>query len=54
MLLNFYADWCRYSAALKPIFDQAADAVHSETVIIITSYQCVCVCMFINCLVLIE
>ena len=32
MLLNFYADWCRYSAALKPIFDKAADQVHSDSV----------------------
>ena len=32
ILLNFYADWCRYSAALKPIFDKAAEQVHSETV----------------------
>ncbi len=47
MLLNFYADWCRYSAALKPIFDQAADAVHSETVIIIYNFLPMCVCVHV-------
>ena len=32
MLINFYADWCRYSAALKPVYDKAADQVAVETV----------------------
>ncbi|XP_019862249.1 PREDICTED: protein disulfide-isomerase 1-like [Amphimedon queenslandica] len=32
MLINFYADWCRYSAALKPVYDKAADQVAAETV----------------------
>lgn len=27
MLINFYADWCRFSQQLKPVFDQAADQV---------------------------
>ncbi|XP_019855522.1 PREDICTED: endoplasmic reticulum resident protein 44-like isoform X2 [Amphimedon queenslandica] len=31
MLINFYADWCRYSAALKPVYDKAADQVAAET-----------------------
>jgi thiol-disulfide isomerase/thioredoxin len=32
MLMNFYADWCRYSSALKPIYDKAADQISTETV----------------------
>jgi thiol-disulfide isomerase/thioredoxin len=31
MLMNFYADWCRYSSALKPIYDKAADQISTET-----------------------
>lgn len=27
LLLNFYADWCRFSQQLKPIFEKAADAM---------------------------
>lgn len=27
MFLNFYADWCRFSNLLQPIFDEAADKV---------------------------
>ena len=30
MLLNFYADWCRFSNMLAPIFDEAADKVTAE------------------------
>ncbi|KAJ8971822.1 hypothetical protein NQ317_002939 [Molorchus minor] len=30
VFLNFYADWCRFSGLLKPIFDEAADAVAKE------------------------
>lgn len=25
IMLNFYADWCRFSQMLKPIYDKAAD-----------------------------
>lgn len=25
--MNFYADWCRFSNLLQPIFDEAADKV---------------------------
>ena len=32
VVLNFYADWCRYSSALKPIFDEAANQIHTESV----------------------
>lgn len=32
VFLNFYADWCRFSQMLKPIFDKAADKLHSENV----------------------
>lgn len=31
-MISFYADWCRYSAALKPIYDKAADQIAAETV----------------------
>lgn len=24
VIINFYADWCRFSAILKPIFDESA------------------------------
>lgn len=27
VLINFYADWCRFSNMLQPIFDEAADKV---------------------------
>ncbi|XP_065888707.1 endoplasmic reticulum resident protein 44-like [Dysidea avara] len=30
LFLNFYADWCRYSQALKPIFDKTADTLLNE------------------------
>jgi thiol:disulfide interchange protein len=30
LLLNFYADWCRFSQQLKPIFEKAADAMDAE------------------------
>ena len=30
MLVNFYADWCRFSQMLKPIFDKAAAQVHEK------------------------
>ena len=29
-MLNFYADWCRFSQMLRPIFDKAADALNQE------------------------
>lgn len=27
VFINFYADWCRFSKILQPIFDEAADVV---------------------------
>lgn len=30
VLLNFYADWCRFSQQLKPIFERAATALHGN------------------------
>lgn len=27
VFINFYADWCRFSNLLQPIFDQAAEDV---------------------------
>jgi len=30
VLLNFYADWCRFSNMLAPIWDEAADKIASE------------------------
>ena len=27
VFINFYADWCRFSNMLAPIFDEAADRV---------------------------
>jgi len=30
ILINFYADWCRFSNMLAPIFDEAADKVAAE------------------------
>uniref|UniRef100_A0A1L8DUR4 Putative endoplasmic reticulum resident protein erp44 n=1 Tax=Nyssomyia neivai TaxID=330878 RepID=A0A1L8DUR4_9DIPT len=30
VFINFYAEWCRFSNILQPIFDEAADAVHKE------------------------
>lgn len=29
-MINFYADWCRFSNLLGPIFDEAADKVAAE------------------------
>lgn len=29
-MINFYAEWCRFSNILQPVFDEAADAVHKE------------------------
>lgn len=30
VIINFYADWCRFSNILQPIFDEAADEVAKE------------------------
>ncbi|KAF7272095.1 endoplasmic reticulum protein 44 [Rhynchophorus ferrugineus] len=30
VFINFYADWCRFSNMLMPIFDEAADAIKKE------------------------
>ena len=30
ILLNFYADWCRFSQQLKPIFEKAAETMAAE------------------------
>jgi len=30
LFLNFYADWCRFSQQLKPIFDKAASTLQTE------------------------
>ncbi|KAJ7340086.1 Endoplasmic reticulum resident protein 44 [Desmophyllum pertusum] len=30
VFVNFYADWCRFSQMLAPVFDQASDIVHEE------------------------
>ena len=30
LFLNFYADWCRFSQQLKPIFDKAASTLQAE------------------------
>ena len=30
MLLNFYAEWCRFSQMLKPVFDKAADMLQDD------------------------
>ncbi|KAG7188632.1 hypothetical protein KM043_008258 [Ampulex compressa] len=30
VLINFYADWCRFSSILGPIFEEAARKVHNE------------------------
>lgn len=30
VMINFYADWCRFSNILQPIFDEAADEVAKE------------------------
>lgn len=30
MFINFYAQWCRFSNVLAPIFDEAADKVRDE------------------------
>lgn len=30
VLINFYAEWCMFSAQLAPIFHQAADLIHEE------------------------
>ena len=30
VLINFYADWCRFSQMLKPVFDKAADVLQTE------------------------
>ena len=33
LLMNFYADWCRFSQQLKPVFDQAADRVRELNIV---------------------
>lgn len=30
VMINFYADWCRFSNILRPVYDEAADAVAKE------------------------
>lgn len=30
VFINFYAEWCRFSNILQPIFDEAADEVHKQ------------------------
>lgn len=30
VFINFYADWCRFSNMLAPVFDEAADKVTAE------------------------
>jgi len=30
LFFNFYADWCRFSQQLKPVFDKAAATLHAE------------------------
>ncbi|ERL91615.1 hypothetical protein D910_08945 [Dendroctonus ponderosae] len=30
VMINFYADWCRFSNLLRPIYDDAADAIAKE------------------------
>ena len=30
VFVNFYADWCRFSNLLAPIFDEAADKITKE------------------------
>lgn len=30
VMINFYAEWCRFSNILQPVFDEAADAIHKE------------------------
>lgn len=30
VFINFYADWCRFSNLLAPIFDEAADKITAE------------------------
>lgn len=30
VFINFYAQWCRFSNLLAPIFDEAADKVREE------------------------
>lgn len=27
VIINFYAEWCRFSNLLQPVFDEAADKV---------------------------
>lgn len=39
VFINFYADWCRFSNLLQPIFDEAADMVISSS-----SFVCTYVC----------
>lgn len=29
VIINFYADWCRFSGILTPIFEEAAEKVSS-------------------------
>ncbi|KAL1434370.1 hypothetical protein MTO96_011988 [Rhipicephalus appendiculatus] len=31
VFLNFYADWCRFSQILAPVFEEAAKNVHEHT-----------------------
>ena len=45
LLINLYADWCRFSQQLKPIFDQAADKVAELNTVSVSVCVCVCVCV---------
>lgn len=38
VFINFYADWCRFSNILQPIFDEAADMVISYAISIKITY----------------
>uniref|UniRef100_A0A915ID79 Thioredoxin domain-containing protein n=1 Tax=Romanomermis culicivorax TaxID=13658 RepID=A0A915ID79_ROMCU len=40
VFVNFYADWCRFSQLLSPVFDEAASQFQNNTNVIFGSIDC--------------
>lgn len=40
IMLNFYADWCRFSQMLKPIYDKAADKLGENDRVLLGKVNC--------------
>jgi endoplasmic reticulum resident protein 44 len=40
VFINFYANWCRFSQILNPIYDQLADKISKPGLIFIGKIDC--------------